>query len=518
MIKHLLASATSGICLAIAFPPWQVDLLVWIALIPLFWSIYDSENIVQAGFSGWVSGFCFFLIDLRWIFDTLTIHGHFSPFLAVPILFFMVALLALGTATFSLCSRFIHNSGIPYWVIFPITWVTMEYARTYLLTGFPWDLLGYSLAERANLIQIVDITGVYGLSFVIVFVNNAILQTFMHKGKPLISITAQLLFGIVLIGGYTVYGWVSINYYDEHLDGENSNTVGILQGAIPQGVKWNNAYRSHTFNTYERLSEDAVSNGASLLIWPETSVPVVIGGEDLSWMAAIEISRKVNAPMLIGAPSQTDSSGEVDYYNSAFLVDGSEILSGYDKMHLVPFGEYMPLAWLFPLGPGMAAREADFTPGATMTLMRSPKSPPFCVLICYEAIFPDLSRIALKNGAKFLVNITNDGWFDMTAAPLQHLSMAKFRSIENRVWLMRSANTGISAAFDPVGRLVNSIPLGQSGWINVKMPEQSDVGSFYTKFGDVFAHSCVIIFLLMFSWALVYKIKFQGVKYDTIRY
>ncbi len=518
MKKSLLASATSGLLLATAFPPWQLDLIVWIALVPLLWSIRSCRTSTEAALCGWVSGFFFFSVDVRWVYDTLTVHGHFSPYLSVVILFLMTISLAFSTAVFGFLCRLACKSIAPGWVIFPTVWVSVEYARTYALTGFPWDLLGYSLAQRLNLVQVADITGVYGLSFVIVFINSVVLETFSKRNKSFYPLMTQIVLGIVLITFCSVYGWYQLGRHAEESPSENSSTIGILQGGIPQGVKWNEAYRSLTFNTYENFAEQSVSAGAELLIWPETSVPVVIGGEDLAWMRAMEISSKLKTPMLIGAPSQTDTRGEINFFNSAFLVNGSEILSGYDKIHLVPFGEYMPLGWLFPLGPGMAAREADFSPGANMTLMKPLDLPAFSVLICYEAIFPDLSRLAVNNGAQFLVNITNDGWFDSSSAPFQHLSMAKFRSIENRVWLIRSANTGISAAIDPAGRIVDSISLAESGWINVKIPEQVNVGSLYTKYGDVFALSCIIIMTLTLVSALIHKEKREGLQYDTIRH
>ncbi len=518
MTKLLLASATSGILVALAFPPWQFDMLAWIGLIPLFWSISNSKTAPQAVVLGWVYGLCFFSIDVRWIYDTLTVHGHFSEFLAFAVLALMIAILAMSTGAFSYLSRFAHKSGLPYWIIFPTAWVSIEYVRTYIFTGFPWDLLGYSLSHRPNLIQIADITGVYGLSFLLVFVNGSVFEALVNRGKSYAGVVTELVAGIFLIATCAIYGWTQIAHYEEQSAGKAVHTVGILQGAIPQGVKWSESYRSLTFQTYEELAKHASSEGASLLIWPETSVPVVIGGEDLSWMGAMEISKKLKTPMLIGAPSQTDSLGTINYFNSAFLVNGSEILSDYDKIHLVPFGEYMPLGWLLPLGPGMAAREADFTPGSVMTVMKSPGLPPFSVLICYEAIFPDLSRMAILNGAHFLVNITNDGWFDTSSAPFQHLSMAKFRAIENRTWLLRAANTGISGAFDPTGHLTTSIPLGKSGWINIKMPDPVVAASFYTKFGDVFALSCIMIFSMTFFVALVKKEKSEGFKYDSIRH
>ncbi len=517
MIKSLSASVISGAALALVFHPWQLDLMVWIALIPLFWSIYNCDNPSKAALYGWVAGFFFFSLNVTWVYDTLTVHGHFSEYLATIIVLVMIGCLALFTSFFSYISRVARNSGFSYCLIFPTAWVSVEYLRTYALTGFPWDLLGYSLSQSPNLIQIVDITGVYGLSFLIVFVNIAVLEALIDRTKSFPSVVTQLAVGMILIAVCALYGWMKISDYSDRSKNQVSRTVGILQGAIPQGVKWSESHRSLTFSRYEELALESVAKGSELLIWPETSVPVVIGGENLAWMAAIEISKKVNTPMLIGAPSQTDSSGQISYFNSAFLVDGSEILSGYDKIHLVPFGEYMPLNWLFPVGPGMAAREADFTPGTVMTVMKPFNFPAFSVLICYEAIFPELSRMAINNGAQFLVNITNDGWFDTTSAPYQHLFMAKFRSIENRVWLLRAANTGISGAFDPTGRLVDSIGLAESGWINIQMSAPRDVGSFYTKFGDLFAWSCIIVFSMILFWALTHKQTSEGIRYEPIR-
>jgi apolipoprotein N-acyltransferase len=211
----------------------------------------------------------------------------------------------------------------------------------------------------------------------------------------------------------------------------------------------------------------------------------------------------LKVPMLVGAPFAKKVAGTIHYFNSAFLVDGQMLRYRYDKIHLVPFGEYMPLTWLLPLGPGIAAREADYSPGDTMTVMHAKGCPPFSVLICYEAIFPDLARLAVRNGASMLVNMTNDGWFGDTAAPYQHLAMAGLRSIENRVWLIRCANTGISAAFDPAGRMVKSIPLEHEGFFTVRVPSSLNPGSFYSRFGDVFAWGCIVGIVILILWAAV---------------
>jgi apolipoprotein N-acyltransferase len=292
------------------------------------------------------------------------------------------------------------------------------------------------------------------------------------------------------------YGHVRIEQFASTDKNPSSCSIGVLQGNIPQDVKWEGASRQMTFATYERLGRKAVEQGARLLIWPETAAPVVFGSGDPDSRLPGLISKELGIPMLVGAPSKR-SGADSNYYNSAFLVDSGTLLFRYDKMHLVPFGEYMPWSWILPVGPGIAAREADYTAGDTMTVMHWRNCPPFSVLICYEAIFPELARLAVRNGARLLVNITNDGWFGDSAAPYQHLAMAGLRSVENRVWLLRSANTGVSAAFDPSGRMVRSLPLEHEGFFTVTLNKPNVQTSFYSRFGDVFAWGCVGVIVLL---------------------
>jgi len=289
------------------------------------------------------------------------------------------------------------------------------------------------------------------------------------------------------------YGAMRLDHFSSMGRTNKGFPVGILQANIPQEVKWTDGAREYTFRAYERLGESAVRDQARLLVWPETAAPVIFGPQDLGWKRPGEISERLGVPMLVGAPSVRMKGPQTQYYNSAFLLDGPFLRYRYDKIHLVPFGEYMPLTWLLPLGPGIAAREADYSPGEAMTVMSVEGCPRFSVLICYEAIFPELSRTAVKQGARMLINITNDGWFGATAAPYQHLGMARLRSVENRVWLLRCANTGVSAAFDPAGRLIKSIPLNQEGFFVAQVPNVSNAGSLYTRTGDLFVWGCMTI-------------------------
>ncbi|MDQ7784986.1 MAG: apolipoprotein N-acyltransferase [Desulfomonilaceae bacterium] len=495
MISGLIASAGGGVLLSLSFPPCRLDFAAWAAFIPLFRALSHERHLARAALYGASFGLAFFLLDVRWVFGTLVMHGQFASITAVVIFAGMVIVLAMFPAVFALFLAVLNKQGMSPFVFAPFAWVAVEYARATMLTGFPWDLIGYSQTGRPVLVQVADVTGIYGVSFLIVAVNVALwhlLNSAIARQRIpwRIPAVAAILLAITL-----GYGYLSLKHFSRTDGPDRSIPIGILQGNISQDVKWAEAARPYTFLIYEKLGQIALKKGARLLVWPETSVPVLFGGADSDWRNAGMISEKLGVPMLVGAPSFKRANGRMSFFNSAFLLDGNKVRDRYDKIHLVPFGEYMPLTWLLPLGPGIAAREADYSAGEIMTVMHVNGCPPFSVLICYEAIFPELSRLAVNNGARMLVNITNDGWFGRSAAPYQHLAMARIRSIENRVWLMRAANTGISAVVDPAGRIVESIALEDEGTIVAQVPITSEGRTFYTRFGDVFAWSCIGILM-----------------------
>jgi apolipoprotein N-acyltransferase len=493
MISPLVASALSGVLFSFSFAPARLDLLAWIGLVPFFWALSRSSTRAHAALLGFGFGFTFSLLDVSWVYRTLLIHGHFAPLPAVLTLLGMVATLALFPVGFACALDMIGGRGYGPAIVAPFLWVLFEYLRTVVLTGFPWDLAAYSQADRLVVAQVADITGVYGISFLVVLVNATVWEACerltARRGLKW-SMIATTACALILVLGY---GWVRLNQFPQAQESGGTCTVGLLQANVPQELKWEDTAREFTFQTYERLGREAVNQGAKLLIWPETAAPVMFGSRDNGWKRPGEISTRLEVPMLVGAPSVRMIRNEMHYFNSAFLVDANSLRYRYDKVHLVPFGEYMPLSWLLPIGPGLAAREADYSPGDEMTVMRMNGCPPFSVLICYEAIFPGLSRWALNQGARLLINITNDGWFGATAAPYQHLQMARMRSVENRVWLVRCANTGISAIVDPSGRIVDQIPLNRQGILVQAVQSSKGIRTFYTRFGDVFAWVCIAI-------------------------
>ncbi len=498
MIHNLGLSLASGVITALAFPMTDVAPLAWIGLIPLFWVLERTPGAWKSSICGLAFGLGFFGTDLYWIYETVNLHGHAPKALAFLTTVGLVSLLSIFPGLFGLVTGLIKTRSHLAPSLIPFVWVGAEYARANLLTGFPWDLLGYSQANFLSLIQIADITGVYGVSFVIVLTNVAVVELIKYLSDDPGAKLRNVIFAALIIGVTISYGKIKLYYADQQDFTENGWTVGVLQGSIPQEFKWLVKERQRTVDAYTILGENAAQTGAQALIWPETSLPTLFMGEDPFWKTPCIISQDLRVPILFGAPYEIGGPGSSIYVNSAILIDGFDLLARYDKIHLVPFGEYMPLSWLIPLGPGLAARQADYLPGDTMKVMSLPGAPQFSVLICYEAIFPELSRLAINNGAKLLINITNDAWFGSTAAPYQHLAMARFRAVENRAWLVRCANTGISAIVDPNGAIVKSIPLYKRGFFNHTFPGNLEAGSFYTMFGDIFAWASILICIVWF--------------------
>ncbi|MEW6352033.1 MAG: apolipoprotein N-acyltransferase [Thermodesulfobacteriota bacterium] len=490
----LVAAAGSGLLLASAFPRSGLDALAWVCLVPLLWALERCSGPPRAALVAWVSGVVFFSVDLRWIYLTLVTHGHFSALVALVIFLVLVSFLALYFAGFGFGFAAFASRGWSPALAGPFLWVALEFLRTHLLSGFPWDLVGYSQAGHLSLLQVVDITGVYGVSWLVVLANVAVwevVESLARRTRP--SLTTPL-FALAMLAAVLSYGHMRLSAPPEVKQPSPMPKIAVIQGNIPQIDKWKLEAREATFRKYEQLAERTVGQGAELLVWPETSVPVLFGSPDPDQMRPRELSLKLGVPMLIGAPSVVPADEQPRYYNSAFLIDGLSLQAEYHKMHLVPFGEYTPLTWLIGWRRGLVVtRHANYSSGDHMTVMQSGTLPRFSVLICYEAIFPGLAREALHNGAQMLINITNDGWFGDSAAPYQHVRMARVRAVENRVSLIRCANTGISAVIDPRGRITHSIPLNTEGSFVADVPSEGPVGSFYSRYGDLFAWTCVMV-------------------------
>jgi apolipoprotein N-acyltransferase len=310
----------------------------------------------------------------------------------------------------------------------------------------------------------------------------------------------------VILLGFLIYGYIKIGNVDRQMAQNPPLRIGLVQGNIDQSVKWDESFQKETLKIYEKLSLRVSEGKPDLIIWPETATPFFFQDAKEYQPFILDIPKKTNAFLLFGTPSYKIQKGKVTHYNSAVLFTPSGDLAGkYDKIHLVPFGEYIPmqdlLFFIGSLGEGIG----DFKSGKEIFNFSLPQGK-FGVLICFEIIFPDLCRRFVKGDANFLVTITNDAWFGKTSAPYQHFSMATFRAVENRVFIARAANTGITGVIDPKGKIVKHGGIFTEGAMN-EMIRLSRQKTFYTLYGDVFAWVCSAFSILLLSYALFQKPK-----------
>jgi apolipoprotein N-acyltransferase len=354
--------------------------------------------------------------------------------------------------------------------------------------------LGYSQYSRLHLIQISDILGVYGLSALIVAVNVALFELLDAIGekrrpswKPAVAVTFALV-------SFILYGSWRTAKVDGVAEGAAKQTVALVQGNIDQSRKWLASFQGETLSRYARLSLAALQKNPTLVVWPETALPFYFLNDQPLTRQVLGLVRASKVHFVLGSPSFRSKGGKIRRYNSAYLVGPSgEVLGKYDKVHLVPYGEYVPLKRFFPFLGKLVEPVGDFESGK-MGQVLPLNTEKVGVLICFEVIFPELARAMVQNGAQLLLNITNDAWFGTSSAPYQHLSMAVFRAVENHRAIARAANTGISAFIDPAGRIFDKTPLFQEA---VQMRSLPMIGgkTFYARYGDLFAIGCVLMSL-----------------------
>jgi apolipoprotein N-acyltransferase len=462
-------------------------------LIPLLVLIEKVPTYKLLARLSFISGVTFFLVSLYWLYYTSLIG-----------LIIVVVYCSLYFVLFSFVLKYILNKKNPssFSLIFLTAsiWVVCEFIRAYLFTGFGWNQLGYSQFLNLRLIQIADFSGVYGVTFLIVLVNVFIKDIILSL-KELISynkravVSKALLSFVCLVMVLAVYAYGDIKSNNKLP--QNTIRISVIQGNIVQHQKWEPFYRDMILQKYIRLSGMASIDKPALIVWPETALPGYLEEYNL-YKQVNDFIKDINIPVLIGAP-RLDSYDD-SYYNSAVLFSQQgKIVNVYDKIHLVPFGEYIPLKNVFSF-LYRYYEIANFSKGEIYTIFDL-DSTDFGVLICFEDAFESLVRTFVSRGADFMINITNDAWFYDSAEPRQHLSASVFRAIENRISFVRAANTGISGFIDPYGRIINSVDKSGKqvcveGFATADIPLLKQ-RSFYNRFGNVFVGAC-FIFLIFF--------------------
>ena len=517
-LRKILLAILSGVMLTAAFPPGRLDWAAWIAIIPLLKSL-ENERPLNAFRLGMIAGLSHYLTLIYWIIFVTNTYGGIDLLTSSCILLLFCLYLSLYPAVFSLLIRLLAGHRFMPMITAGV-WVSLEYVRALLMTGFPWCLLGYSQFNRHALIQISDITGVYGISFLIVAVNALIYLLIFDKPgtsgkKELILETSTVL---VLLFICLFYGIYCLSDVNRNGKGKESIITSVIQGNIDQSVKWDPAFMKETMDKYMALTRSAMNSKPGLIVWPETAAPFFFQDNTESSQDIYRISKESGAWLIFGCPAyEQEDIIWTRYYNRVCLVSPNGSLGGhYDKAHLVPFGEYVPLKRFIPFINRLVTASGDFFPGKESGLLKM-SDITAGALICYEAIFPDLARREVKNGARVFVNLTNDAWFGMTSAPHQLLSMCVFRAVENRRPFIRAANTGFSAFIDPFGRIIAKSDLFTEAVLTEEIRTDYNRITFYTKYGDIFMYVILIICLIKFSHELCYHpIKKEDANYRKI--
>ncbi len=505
----IFLSAVSGILLTASFPRTGWFWLAWIALLPLLYAVKDLPK-NESFRLGLVTGLVHYLTLIYWLVHTMMTYGYLPLYLSIIILLLLSFYLALYIAVFAAALPVLCSTPAKLLFIAPLLWVSLEYIRSFLLSGFPWELLGYSQYRWLEIIQVSDITGVYGVTFLILFSNTAILLSFLYVSSETWqkrSVTKKLAAGsmsaLVLIAVLSFfYGMWRIQSINEIISTSASSRIAIVQGNIKQNEKWDDAFRISTTQKYIELSGQLKNDTSELVVWPETATPFYFLYDPALSRMVLDGIKETGAYFLIGSPSFVRNERSMEYYNSAYLISPDGTINGkYDKAHLVPFGEYVPLRSWLPFIGKLVEGVGDFMPGPKGSVLQW-QDARLGILICYEMIFPELSRAMVNNGALLLINITNDAWYGISSAPYQHFSMAVFRAVENKRSLIRSANTGVSGFIDPTGRIISQTDIFHDAVMTKTVPVVNEI-SFYTRYGDIFALCCSIVCVI----ALLSQIK-----------
>jgi apolipoprotein N-acyltransferase len=487
----------SGLLLFLSFPKYGSGWLAWIAFIPLFFALRKAASIAQGLLLGFITGIVSYIGIIYWIAFVIINYGYLPLYLGIILMLLLACYLSTYIALFASGIVYFQDK-IAIYLTAPVLWICLEYCKSYLLTGFPWENLGYSQYLNFYLIQFADIAGIFGLSFLIVIVNATIFEVINKKSRKEYVLAAVIF---LILAGVYIYGICRLDQVNKAMQNAQGMEVSLIQGNIDQSIKWNENYQRETLNIYERLSlKNAPANG-SFIIWPETAAPFSFQDMNNLHDQVINLALATKSWLIFGSVSYLQKKGGKNYFNSAYLLSPSgEVKSKYDKVHLVPYGEYVPLRNIFPFIEKLTAGIGDFGTGAGYYPL-SMNDKKIGILICYEAILPFAARMYKQRSVELLVNITNDAWFGTTSAPLQHFSMTIFRAVETRLFLVRAANTGISGIIDPSGKIIAETNIFQKdalkGYIKfVKIP------TFYAEYGDLLVIVCFMLIILYFFWSL----------------
>ena len=530
-------------------PPWR-SVFAWFALVPLLWALLSAANssrthsLRRAFFISYLCGVLWYVGNCYWIRDTMMHYGDMPP-LAPELLtlgFSLVLGLYFGIFGWGVALVRRATGSVRMALVFaPFLWAGLDLAAA-RITSVPWDQLGYSQIDNALVNQLAPWTGVYGITFVLVGVNALLAGTFLVDRGSKSRMAGARIAGNRTAGSRLAGRWAwaacgaallisgFAGVFVPPPKPDPTATAVLIQPNLDvgagnnwQGPEWDRHIAEFTRLAGEQcktylagIPQTGAPTGEiicppypthpDLVVWPESPAPFI--EDDVSFKQAMRsIALATQAPLVVGGIGMDFSREENAWrdYNSAFIVDaGGQMVGRYDKIHLVPFGEYIPFQNLLTFARKLTGRVSSFTRGSEHRVFlldtQSGGRHRYGVFICYEAVFADEVRQLARNGAEVLVNVSDDGWYGDTSAPWQHLNMARMRAVENRRWLLRDTNNGVTAAIDPYGRVRQSIPRHQVDALPAEFGFRDGI-TFYTAHGDLFAWVCALLSLGIVGWA-----------------
>lgn len=488
----------SGAITALCFPKFNFFFFAWVCLIPFLFVLLKKRP-WPSFFLGFASGFVYYAILLYWIPAVPAHYGNLSPWLSFLIYLLLVILMALSWSGFALLFSIVR---LPFprsaFILAPFIWVSFEYIYTYLLTGFPWGLLGYSQVKNLAFLQTASVTGVYGLSFVLVLFQSFFVLSISNRKRAPFFLALAVVLVIHSAGLFSL---------KTPAQTKDAFKAAVLQGNVSSDIYWDRISPEEIdglFKQHLELSRQAYLQGARLIVWPEFSVPLCFSCSEPLYRHFKEnlyqFVQEIKCTLLLGTNETTSEGGELRFHNTALCLSPDLSMTQYYKMHLVPFGEYTPYKKIFSFIESVTHAIGDVTPGKQHVL-HSFEGSKFGSPICYEVIFPSLVRAFTKKGAQFLVTITNDGWYGKSPAPYQHFLIAVFRAVENRRFLLRAATTGISGFVDPYGRVLSRSELMTQTYLTGEVIPTNKL-SFYTRYGDILPALSLTLTVIFFILAL----------------
>ncbi|MDR2709380.1 MAG: apolipoprotein N-acyltransferase [Elusimicrobiota bacterium] len=488
-VKSILLSILSGLFLASIFPKVDLFFLAWFAFIPLLFAI-KKTNAKCAFWLGVLTGFCFYALTIYWLFAMLKFNtgSALQAGISCLILWFYLALYFGVWAYLIKKTKKLFACKILFALWASCLWVGLEYLRTYFLTGFSWELLGYSQHKVLPIIQIAEFFGVYGVSFIIIFINFLI-YFWIQNFKQIKFLLGAIAILIVVFG----FGFIRLEKFKNF--GDYVFDAVIVQPSVDQYKKWDKKYRNEILQELKFYAAEIADTEKELVIWPETAIPIVLY-KDRDFDFVKNIAQTAGGFNIFGALFVDNHDL---FFNTLIAFKNEQDYYMHKKNHLVVFGEYVPfrkfLAQFFDILNGLG----DIQKGKGVEVFFYDKLA-VGPLICSENFFPDFSRQLVRSGAQIFTNHTNDAWFFKTAAPYQHFIMNIFRAVENRKMVLVSANSGVSGVIDVNGKVLQQMPIFADALIYTKA-RQNGYQTFYTKFGDIFVWANIAFAVLALGWA-----------------